>query len=59
MMINKTFLLVVFSCLSLMSCGQESKSVKYFNDTEAYGLAQAVEKNDTNQIKEIVSKNCL
>lgn len=54
---NKTFLLVVLSCLSLMSCGQESKSVKYFKDTEAYKLAQLVEKNDTLEIKRIVSKN--
>jgi hypothetical protein len=54
---NKTFLLIVLSCLSLMSCGQESESVKYFKDTEAYELAQAVEKNDTLEIKSIVSKN--
>lgn len=57
MMTNKTFLLLVFSCISLMSCGQESKSVKYFKDTEAYKLAQLVEKNDTLEIKRIVSKN--
>ena len=54
---NKTFLLVVLSCLSLMSCGQEVKSVSYFKGTEVYELAQAVEKNDTLEIKRIVSKN--
>lgn len=54
---NKTFLLVILSCLSLMSCGQESKNVKYFKDTEAYELAQVVEKNDTLEIKKIVNKN--
>lgn len=57
MMINKTFLLFVLSCFSLMSCSQESKIVKYFKDTEAYELAQSVEKNDTLAIKRIVSKN--
>lgn len=57
MMISKTFLLVILSCLSLMSCGQENKNVKYFKDTEAYKLAQAVEKNDTLEIKRMVSKN--
>lgn len=57
MMINKTYLLFVLSCLSLMSCGQESKIVQYFKDTEAYELAQSVEKNDTLAIKRIVSKN--
>lgn len=54
---NKTFLLVILSCLSLMSCGQESKNVKYFKSTEAYELAQVVEKNDTLEIKKIVNKN--
>ena len=57
MMTSKTFLLVTLSCLSLMSCGQESKSVKYFKDTEAYELAQAVDKNDTLEIKKIVNNN--
>lgn len=56
-MMYKTVLLVILLCLSLMSCGQESKSVKYFKDSEAYVLAQAVEKNDTLKIKTIVSKN--
>lgn len=54
---NKTFLLIVLTCLSLMSCGQESKSVKYFKETESYKLAQAVEKNDAINIKKIVDKN--
>ena len=54
---NKTFLLIVLTCLSLMSCGQESKSVKYFKETEAYKLAQAIEKNDAIDIKKIVGKN--
>lgn len=54
---NRTFLLIVLSCLSLFSCGQESKIVKYFKDTEAYELAQSVEKNDTLEIKKIVKEN--
>jgi hypothetical protein len=56
-MISKTILLVALSFLSLISCGQESKSVKYFEDTEAYELAKAVEKNDTLEIKRIASSN--
>lgn len=54
---NRTFLSIVLSCLSLISCGQESKSVKYFIDSEAYELAKAVEKNDTFEIIKIVNRN--
>jgi len=55
--VNRTFLSIVLSCVSLMSCGQESKSVKNFRDTEAYELAKAVGKNDTLEIIKIVNKN--
>jgi ankyrin repeat protein len=55
--VNRTFLLIVLYGLCLFSCGQESKIVKYFKDTEAYELAQSVEKNDTLEIKKIVKEN--
>lgn len=48
---------VISLCLSLTSCGQESRNVRFFKGTEAYKLAQAVEKENLNKIEKLVKEN--
>ncbi|EIM72006.1 ankyrin [Nitritalea halalkaliphila LW7] len=48
-------MLILSLCLSFMGCGQETnKNVSYFEGTEAYELAKAVEVNDTQKINHLV-----
>lgn len=54
MMMRNCLVFIISLCLSLTSCGQESKNVNFFKDTEAYKLAQAVEKEDLNEIEKLV-----
>lgn len=44
-------------CLSVVSCGQENRNVKFFKGTEAYKLARAVEKEDLHAIDKLVKEN--
>lgn len=57
MMMRNCLVFVISLCLSLTSCGQESRNVRFFKDTEAYKLAQAVEKEDLNKIEKLVKEN--
>lgn len=44
-------------CVSLISCWQESRNVRFFKNTEVYKLAQAVGKENLKSIEKIVKEN--
>lgn len=48
---------VISLFLSLTSCRQENRNVRFFKNTEAFRLAQAVEKEDLNKIEKTVKEN--
>lgn len=54
---KNSLMLVMSLCLSLISCGQENRNVKFFKDTEAYELAQAVETENLSTIEKLVKEN--
>ncbi|MFV0530050.1 MAG: ankyrin repeat domain-containing protein [Flavobacteriales bacterium] len=54
---KNSLMLVISLCLSLVSCGQGSRNVIFFKDTEAYELAKAVEKEDLQAIENLVKKD--
>lgn len=54
----RTSLIFVLSlCLSVVSCGQENRNVRFFKGTEAYELAKSVEKENLDTIEKLVKEN--
>lgn len=50
-------LLPFFMLLGVVGCGQDSRNVAFFKDTEAYELAKAVEKEDLKEIEILIKEN--
>ena len=50
-------IMILVICLFLISCKQSSKNVAFFEKTEAYDLAKAVEKEDLEKIEKLIQKN--
>lgn len=53
-----TYLIFILSlCMSVVSCGQENRNVKFFKGTEAYEIARTVEKKNFEAIEKLVKEN--
>lgn len=53
-----TYLIFILSlCMTVVSCGQENRNVKFFKGTEVYELARTVEKKNLEAIEKLVKEN--
>lgn len=52
------FKLIIFAiCVLLVSCKQEDRNVVFFKDTKAYNLAKAIEKEDLDEVENLVKSD--
>lgn len=54
---STSLIFVLSLCLSVVSCGQENRNVRFFKGTEAYELARAAEKGNLDTIEKFVKEN--